>query len=112
MLTETLQQRLRGIEDASRKGRKVRNLYRLMYTEDLWLLAYGNIYANQGATTQGVDDLTLDGMSKARIQRLIGALREGSYRPKPVRRTYIPKANGKRRPLSGTLPDVRHLSTC
>ena len=99
MLTETLQQRLRGIEDASRKGRKVRNLYRLMYTEDLWLSAYGNIYANQGATTQGVDDLTLDGMSKARIQGLIGALRDGSYRPKPVRRTYIPKANGKRRPL-------------
>jgi len=70
-----------------------------MYEQDLWMQAYANIHSNVGATTKGVDDRTLDGFSHARMERLIQQLRQGTYRPRRVRRTYIPKANGKVRPL-------------
>lgn len=99
MLTDALMRRLEGIEDASKKGRRVRDLYRIMYEEDLWMLAYNNIRANDGALTKGVDESTLDGASVERFRGLVGQLRDESYDPKPVRRTYIPKANGKMRPL-------------
>ena len=99
MLTDGLERRLKGIEDASRKGRRVKDLYRMLYDEDLWMLAYANVHANKGAATRGVNGDTLDGMSEARVRSIIGGLKEGTYRPRPVRRTYIPKANGKKRPL-------------
>jgi len=66
---------------------------------DLWTQAYGRIYANKGALTHGVTDNTMDGMCEDRIKNLIKTLKEGRFRPKPVRRAYIPKKNGKRRPL-------------
>ena len=47
--------------------------------------------------TEGSDGKTIDGMSLKRIENLIGALKDESYRPKPARRTYIPKKNGKMR---------------
>ena len=62
-------------------------------------MAYGRIYANQGAMTPGADGETADGTSLARIGRIIDALRHERYRFKPVRRTWIPKKNGKKRPL-------------
>ena len=49
--------------------------------------------------TEGSDGKTIDGMSLKRIENLIGALKDESYQPKPARRTYIPKKNGKMRPL-------------
>jgi group II intron reverse transcriptase/maturase len=65
----------------------------------LYLLAYGRVYANHGAMTPGADGETPDGMSLAGIGRIIGALRHERYRFQPVKRTYIPKKNGKKRPL-------------
>lgn len=49
--------------------------------------------------TKGIDGQTLDGMGMERINRIIQSLRNHSYHPNPVRREYIPKANGKLRPL-------------
>jgi group II intron reverse transcriptase/maturase len=50
--------------------------------------------------TEGTDpDDTIDGMSQRKIQEILEDLKAGCYRWKPVRRTYIPKKNGKRRPL-------------
>jgi len=64
------------------------------------LTAYGNIYGNKGATTPGSDPQNqVDGMSLERIRRIIESLRNGSFQWKPVRRNYIPKKNGKMRPL-------------
>jgi RNA-directed DNA polymerase len=63
------------------------------------MLAYSNIYPNKGAMTPGVDNSTMDGFSEDRALNLIELLREGMYNHKPVRRTYIPKSNGKVRPL-------------
>lgn len=74
-------------------------IYRLLYNSDLYYTAYHNIYAKPGNMTRGVDDVTADGMTLSKIDRLIDALRNESYQPKPARRIYIPKKNGKLRPL-------------
>jgi group II intron reverse transcriptase/maturase len=70
-----------------------------MFNKSLYLLAYGNIYSNQGAMTPGAGDETADGMSEAKIDQIIAAMRGERYRFAPVRRVYIPKKNGKLRPL-------------
>ncbi|EKG5174119.1 hypothetical protein O3R01_004820 [Escherichia coli] len=54
MLPDELEKRLDGIEDASKKGYPVRNLYKIACEPGLWLQAYVNIRANAGALTQGV----------------------------------------------------------
>ena len=74
-------------------------LYRNLFNRDLFLLAYQNIYSSQGNMTKGADGKTVDAMSMARIDELIAKLRDESYQPQPSRRTYIPKKNGKMRPL-------------
>ena len=84
---------------SNQKGYKFERLYRLLYNEELYLIAYKNIYMNNGNMTKGTDNNTIDGMSIKRIKDIIISLRDESYQPKPVRRTYIPKKNGKMRPL-------------
>ncbi len=74
-------------------------LYRQLFNPQLYLLAYGRIYSNQGAMTPGVTQETADGMSLGKIERIIDAMRHERYRFAPVRRIYIPKRNGKLRPL-------------
>ena len=49
--------------------------------------------------TAGIDCATTDGMSLSRIEKLIASLKDESYQPQPARRVYIPKKNGKKRPL-------------
>ncbi|PZG82200.1 maturase [Streptomyces sp. NTH33] len=65
----------------------------------MYLLAYGRIYSNKGAMTRGATRETVDGMSRAKIDRIIDAVRHERYRFSPARRTYIPKKNGRLRPL-------------
>lgn len=74
-------------------------LYRNLYNTEFYLEAYAKLYPNKGSNTKGVNNDTIDGMSLDRIERLIEKLREQTYQPKPARRTYIPKKNGKKRPL-------------
>ena len=74
-------------------------LYRNLYNPEFYLLAYQKIATSQGSMTAGADGNTLSGMSMARINRIIESLRDHSYQPQPVRRTYIAKKNGKMRPL-------------
>ena len=74
-------------------------LYRNLFNREFFFQAYQNIYANQGNMTAGTDGRTIDAMSMERIDRLIETLKDESYQPKPSRRTYIPKKNGKLRPL-------------
>ncbi|HEL1095856.1 TPA: group II intron reverse transcriptase/maturase [Streptococcus equi subsp. zooepidemicus] len=81
------------------KNYQFKRLYRLLYNEEMYLVAYQTIYANPGHMTPGVDELTIDGMSIARIDQLLDSLKDESYQPHPSRRTYIPKKNGKLRPL-------------
>ena len=74
-------------------------LYRILYNQDFLLMAYQNIYANKGNMTAGTDGQTIDAMSLDRINRIIDSLKDEKYVPNPARRTYIPKKNGKLRPL-------------
>jgi group II intron reverse transcriptase/maturase len=78
---------------------KFERLYRILFNEDMYYTAYQNIYAKAGNMTSGSDGKTIDQMSLSRIEKLIGSLRDESYQPHPSRRTYIPKKNGKMRPL-------------
>src|SRR6187455_1996048 len=87
------------LRERGRKGLPFTQLYRQMFNKDLYLLAYGNIYSNQGAMTPGADAETADGMSEDKIDQIIEAMRHERYRFRPARRVYIPKKNGKLRPL-------------
>jgi hypothetical protein len=75
-------------------------IYRLLYNKELFLIAYRNLYANKGAMTKGVTNETVDGMSIAKIDRIIDQLKRETYRFAPVRREYIKKKSSKKqRPL-------------
>jgi group II intron reverse transcriptase/maturase len=87
------------LRERGRKGLSCDELYRQMFNVDLYLMAYGRIYANHGAMTPGPDTETADGMSMDKIQQIVEAMRHERYRFRPVRRTFIPKKNGKLRPL-------------
>jgi group II intron reverse transcriptase/maturase len=78
---------------------KYERLYRNLYNPEFYCLAYQNIYANNGSMTPGSDNETIDGMSLKRIDKIIASMKDHSYQPKPARRTYITKKNGKLRPL-------------
>src|SRR4029450_8549980 len=87
------------LRERGSKGLPCNQLYRQMFNRDLYLLAYGRIYANQGAMTPGTSAETADGMSEDKIDQIIEAMRHERSRFSPVRRIYIPKKNGKLRPL-------------
>ena len=87
------------IHERGRRGLPLKDAYRQLFQPALYLRAYGRIYGNHGAMTPGPTAETVDGMSLAKIEKLIDAVRHERYRWTPVRRTYIPKANGKKRPL-------------
>ena len=87
------------LRERGRKGLPLEQLYRQMFNKDLYLLAYGNIYSNQGAMTPGASAETADGMSEDKIDQIIELMRCERYRFTPARRILIPKKNGKLRPL-------------
>ena len=87
------------LRERGRRGLPLDRLYRQMFNPQLYLLAYGRIYANKGAMTPGATPETVDGMSMGKIGRIIYAMRHERYRFAPVRRVYIPKNSGKLRPL-------------
>ena len=74
-------------------------LYRILFNEEMFFVAYQRIYAKPGNMTPGSDGITIDQMSIPRIEGLIETLKDESYKPHPARRVYIPKKNGKKRPL-------------
>ena len=87
------------IRERGQRGLLVNNVYRLLYQKELYLHAYGKLYRNQGAMTEGAISETVDAMSLEKIDTIINALRYEKYRWTPVRRVYITKKNGKSRPL-------------
>lgn len=81
------------------------DLFRILNQEDIWFTAYENIKGNKGALTPGVTKDTLDGTSIGTLRNLQKKVVEESYRFKPVKQTWIPKSNGKLRPLGLPTPD-------
>jgi group II intron reverse transcriptase/maturase len=78
---------------------KFDKLFQKLYNVELWLLAYQRIAPKQGNMTPGEDGKTIDGAGMKLIQDAITDLKASRYKPIPARRVYIPKANGKQRPL-------------
>lgn len=85
---------------------KFDNLFPKLYNSELWLLAYYKIAPKPGNLTVGVDGKTFDGFSLKLISDTISDLKSSRYKPKPVRRVYIPKPNGQgQRPIG--IPSFR-----
>ena len=97
------------IRERGTKGQHLEDVYRQLYNPDLYLRAYGRIYRNAGAMTKGITEETVDGMSQQKITEIIELLRNEQYRWTPVRRVFIPKKNGKLRPLG--IPVCRSYCT-
>ena len=95
----TAQTVLTVIQERGKQHKPIERVYKLLFNRDFYLNAYAKLYPNNGAMTKGVTDETVDGMSIQKIDRMIELLREEKYQWKPARREYIPKKNGKKRPL-------------
>jgi group II intron reverse transcriptase/maturase len=87
------------LQGRGRQKANLKRVYRLLYNKELYLKAYSNIYANSGAMTPGATNETADGMSVDLIEQIIKELRQERFKWTPVKRIYIPKRNGKTRPL-------------
>jgi group II intron reverse transcriptase/maturase len=80
------------------------DLYRLMLRKDMYVLAYERLKSIPGNMTPGTDDETLDGFSEEEIGKIIAQMKDESYQCRPVRESFIPKANGKLRRLGIPCP--------
>jgi group II intron reverse transcriptase/maturase len=99
-------QRLEVVRQLNAKREWVnQKLYPLLFSKDLYVVAYMRIKSAPGNMTPGTDEETLDGFSIDEINKLIEEMQTEKYQCKPVRRTYIPKANGKLRKLG--IPSTR-----
>ncbi|GHO61125.1 hypothetical protein KSC_000170 [Ktedonobacter sp. SOSP1-52] len=87
------------IRERGTRGLPLEDVYRMLFNSDLYLRAYGRLYKNEGAMTKGTSDETVDGMSLAKIEKLIDDVRHERHRWTPVRRVHIPKKKGGQRPL-------------
>jgi len=87
------------LQDRGSRGLCLERVYRLLFSPELHLSSYGKIYRNFGAMTRGATQETADGMSLEKIHQIIEALRNDRFEWTPVKRVYIPKKNGKLRPL-------------
>ena len=90
------------LRERGKRGLPIERVYRQLFNRDLYLKAYGRIYRNNGAMTRGTTAEVADGMSLEKIDTIIDLLRHERYRWKPARRVWIPKKNGKKRPLGIT----------
>lgn len=99
MHADTALKRMEMLPELARAGKRVNGLFRLLTCRPLWMAGLDRIKRNKGAETPGVDGQVVGTLGLGEIESAIGHITAGSYSPKPVRRIYIPKANGKLRPL-------------
>jgi nicotine oxidoreductase len=81
------------------------DIYRLLYKEDLYIVAYERMKSAPGNMTPGSDGNTIDRFSLSMIQQIIQEMRTEQFQFQPVRTVFIPQPNGKKRKLG--IPCVR-----
>src|SRR5438309_1674069 len=99
----TAESYLNIIQDRGKRQLPLDDVYRQLYNPDMYLRAYAKLYKNDGALTPGTTGETVDGMSLDKIDRVIDAIRHERWKWPPVRRTYVEKPKGGKRPLG--MPD-------
>ena len=94
-------ERLIAINKLSKKDSKWkhRDIFRILYKDEIWIAAYEKLKSNKGAVTPGVTPETIDGMSLDRLKRLKNRICAESYTFNKVKLTYIPRPDGRLRPL-------------
>jgi len=83
-------------------GHQFENLYDLLWNDQWLRAAWGHVSTNPGRETAGIDDETMTTFNEPPEKKLAilrEQLKAKTFEPMPVRRVYIPKANGKERPL-------------
>ncbi len=85
----------------SAQGKVFKNLISIISSEANIKMAYRNLKNNDGSNTAGVDGMTFKELREMPEEMLVSRVKEKihNYQPKAVRRVYIPKPNGKLRPL-------------
>ncbi len=96
-----MKQTLDFLYEKSKEGIAFTGLVEAMVNEVTIVTAIHNIKSNKGSKTAGVDQAKMDRYLQMPREELIALIRNSfsNYRPKPARRVYIPKKNGKLRPL-------------
>ena len=96
-----LKQTLDFLYEKSKEGIAFTGLVEAMVNEVTIVTAIHNIKSNKGSKTAGVDQMKMDKYLQMPKEDLIALIRDNfsNYKPKPARRVYIPKKNGKQRPL-------------
>ena len=96
-----LKRTLDFLYEKSKEGIAFTGLVEAMVNEVTIITAIHNIKSNKGSKTAGVDQMKMDKYLQMPRDGLIALIRDNfsNYRPKPARRVYIPKKNGKQRPL-------------
>ena len=87
------------IRKRGEQGLPLKHLYRQLYNPQWYFRAYARLYSNDGAMTPDDTGETVDGMSREKISTMIDLIRWERWRWTPVKRVYLPKRNGKLRPL-------------
>ncbi|MEW6736602.1 MAG: hypothetical protein AB1489_35255 [Acidobacteriota bacterium] len=91
-------------------GKRFNHLWKNITSIEWLAHAWEQIRSNKGSQTAGIDGIIAVDVDLNLISRLAEELKSGMYRPKPVRRVYIPKANGKTRPL-GISIDISYYTS-
>jgi len=101
-------QRLLSLKAEGEPGHKFGDLYALVCRADWLRLAHDHVARNAGSRTAGCDGINMrefDENLEDNLRKLGEDLQSGTFEPYPVRRVYIPKTNGKMRPLG--IPSIR-----
>jgi RNA-directed DNA polymerase len=83
-------------------GHRFFDIYHLLYDENWLHRAYSSVKSNAGSRTAGVDGLKMSDFEEDlsdNLKALRQSLKQETFEPRPVRRTYIPKDDGRKRPL-------------
>ncbi|QNO13364.1 group II intron reverse transcriptase/maturase [Alkalicella caledoniensis] len=96
-----MQETFDNLHEESKLSKKFYNLYDLIISEENILLAYRSIKSNSGAKTAGIDNTVIGDLKELTPKQLVSLIQTklGNYKPKAVRRIFIPKENGDQRPL-------------